>query len=122
MARKLNALISKIEKALGTHLPDFRSGLEPTDRAERILGFVVSSDFEGMGHRDRQSRLKSVLEKELTRDELRLLGPIVTMTPVEAEVEWTWERLLRLWEAVVERVGSFSEHDDPQWWMRSTNT
>lgn len=115
MASSLKMVIAKAEKALGATLSDFRSGLEPADRAERVLGFVVSSDFEGQDHPERNAKLRSVLSVALTRDELRLVGPIVTMTPAEAEIDWTWDRLRRLWEVLVEQVGRFHDRE-PAWW------
>jgi hypothetical protein len=121
VARRLNDLIKKIERVLREDFLDFRSGLESAESAERVLGFVVSSDFEGRDDRDRQGKLKTILEGALSRDELRLVGPIVTMTPAEAEIDWTWDRLLRLWQTVVERIGTLADHDDANWWMRSSN-
>jgi hypothetical protein len=86
MARQLEPLITKVEMLLATHFSDLRSGLEPAERADRVLGFVVSPDFEGLDHRKRQARLKSALEANLPAEELSLIGPIITMTPAEAEI------------------------------------
>lgn len=86
MAQQLKSLIEKIEQALDAELAEFRSGLEPAERSDRVLGFIVSADFENSEHADRQNRLKSILSNLLDAEEILLVGPIVTMTPDEANI------------------------------------
>jgi|GEM_PF-1912556 len=87
MERGLKPLITKVEKRFKEELRGFRSGIEPADRADRVLGFIVSSDFEGVDRRQRQVRLKEILANALTQRELHDVGPILTMTPSEASIE-----------------------------------
>lgn len=86
MARQMRPLIAKVEKVLRTSFASFRSGLEPAERADRVLGFIVSTDFVGLDHGKRQAHLKRVLEQGLSQDELARIGPIITMTPAEADI------------------------------------
>ena len=86
MARSVKTILSRTEKALAAELSEFRSGLEIAEVSQRVFGFVVSSDFEGMDHHERQGRLRSILQAALAGEELERVGPIVTMTPAEADI------------------------------------
>ena len=86
MAGWKTKLIAKIEKALHTELEDFQSGLLRNMPGERVLGYVVSSDFSGKQHSARQRRLDAILKQALTEEELLRLGPIATLTPQEADI------------------------------------
>lgn len=86
MARSVKTILSRTEKALAAELAEFRSGLEIAEVSQRVFGFVVSSDFEGMDHHERQNRLRSVLQEELEDEDMERVGPIVTMTPAEADI------------------------------------
>ena len=86
MAAWKTRLIAKMEKALAAELPGFQSGLLRDLPGERVLGYVVSSEFTGKQHAVRQRRLDSILARALSDDELLRLGPIATLTPQEADV------------------------------------
>jgi hypothetical protein len=77
-------LLRKVNLILSRKLSDFDSGLEYVAATGRVMGFVVSSDFRGPDHAKRQRRLKTALAGDLSPQELRNVGPIVTMNPVEA--------------------------------------
>jgi hypothetical protein len=53
----------------------------------RVLGAVIASGFRGLDHEERQRQLWNQLEAALTVDELRMVGPVVTLTPAEATVD-----------------------------------
>lgn len=86
MAKSLKPLIARINHFLVLHLREYRGGLEESHGHERVLGFVVSASFDRMDHPERQEKLRRLLEAGLEPEELLLLGPIVTMTPREADV------------------------------------
>lgn len=86
MGKSLKPLIRRIDKHLAERLKDYRSGLMPTYLNERIVGYIVSSSFQRLDHGVRQRRLEKLLAEALDPMELLLLGPIVTMTPAEADV------------------------------------
>ncbi|MCK4343347.1 MAG: hypothetical protein KAY37_16655 [Phycisphaerae bacterium] len=77
-------LLKKVENVLNAKLSEFRNGLEE-ETSGRILGFIVSSAFTGRTHEERQARLAKILKKELNSADLAKIGPIVTMTPEEAD-------------------------------------
>lgn len=86
MAKSNNSLKTKVEKVLASALKGFQSGILLSDSKERVLGYVVSSEFSGQDHAKRQARLNNVLEKALDADELLRLGPIATLSPEEAAI------------------------------------
>ncbi len=86
-----NALIRKLERLLASHLADFQAGLLPGSGHDRVTGYVVSSEFRGKDHTARQRKLLALLnnlerEGRITGQERARVGPIVTMTPAEAEI------------------------------------
>jgi len=50
------------------------------------MGAVVSPDFDGLDDKTRQDRIKQALKGLPPEDELRV-GPIVALTPAEAEID-----------------------------------
>lgn len=78
--------ISKLNKILGARLKNFQSGLMRGERSNRVMGYIVSTDFSRIDHHRRQEKMMKILEKELTPSELERVGPIVTMTPLEADI------------------------------------
>ena len=87
-----NELIPKLDRLLAQRLREYQSGLIPASMSDRIIGFIVSADFEDLDHAERQRRLKSLLSGFveaglLTQTEHGRIGPVVTMTPVEAHVD-----------------------------------
>lgn len=86
--KNLKRLISKIETLLGKRMRGFHSELVQTYTGERIVGYVVSSEFRpGLDHAPRQRKLRQILESALDPAELEHVGPIVTMTPSEAGIK-----------------------------------
>lgn len=86
MARSLKALLTRVERLLAAEFTALQSGLEIAQPADRVFGFIVSPAFEGLDHHERQARLRKVLHDDLSEDELSAIGPIVTMTPAEADI------------------------------------
>lgn len=68
-------------------LSGFVSGLDEDGETGRVMGFIVSSDFDDLDQQVRQQRLKALLESGLSREEMSRIGPIVTMTPDEAVID-----------------------------------
>lgn len=79
------SLQDKIEGILKAKLENYSSGLETTPGTKRIMGFIVSSSFRS-DHHARQKKLGKILDENLEKHELDRVGPIVTMTPEEAEI------------------------------------
>ena len=79
-------LLTKLNKLLSAKLPAFQSGLDYAEGSERVIGFVVSTAFSSTDHRTRQKKLRSILEQELSDEDMARIGPIVTMNPAEADV------------------------------------
>ena len=59
-------------------------GVEGTGR---VLGSVITSAFRGLDHDARQQRVWKYLEDALTPEEMQHVGPIVTLTPAEANID-----------------------------------
>lgn len=78
--------IKKLDSLLVTKLKNYKSGLGWSYDKKRILGYVVSSDFARIDHSKRQKKLEKILENALTEKDLESLGPIITMTPAEADM------------------------------------
>lgn len=81
-----STFLRKVNSFLSERLPDFHSGLTHGSTNDRITGYVVSSAFAGCEHGERQKKLRAAMEAELTAEELARIGPIVTMTPAEADI------------------------------------
>lgn len=81
-----NTLLQKLNVSLAERLPDFYSGLTYGSTNNRITGYVVSSAFSGCEHRERQDKLREAMEAVLTPEEFTRIGPIVTMSPAEADI------------------------------------
>lgn len=79
-------LIEKIDQGLSASLSGYVTGLEEVAATGRVIGFVVSPDFEDVDQAGRQDRLKRELASILTDEEIVMVGPIVTMTPEEAAI------------------------------------
>ena len=80
------------EKVIGTlkvQFPDIVDGLETVKSTGRVTGWVASNEFDDLDDRDRQNLLWGVLKEKLTDTELNDLGPIVTLTPAEMEIDVT---------------------------------
>lgn len=79
---------------LQANLRDLRAdGLEEVPDTGRVTGFIVSRDFCDMDDNARQDRLWQLLEKDLKPTELQRIGPIVLLTPAEAEIDLTVDRV-----------------------------
>lgn len=77
------ALQRKVEQALARELRAFPSGLGENMR--HVSGYVISTSFARMSHERRQQMLDRILHKALTPAQRARVGPIVAMTPREAE-------------------------------------
>jgi hypothetical protein len=84
-------LIEKLASLLEARLADFQSGLLSGYKNARVTGYVVSSDFTPLDFSDRQALLERLLREmldqgQLADDELAQIGPIIAMTPAEADL------------------------------------
>lgn len=80
-------MVKQVNELLGAKLADFVSGLEEDAETGRVMGYVVSSDFDRMEQASRQKRVREILKAALPSEQYRLVGPIVTMSPAEADVD-----------------------------------
>lgn len=64
----------------GAELVDF--GFDP---GGRVAGVVAWTGFDGLAQIDRQQRLWAALRARFDRDDLRLVGMILTFTPRELQ-------------------------------------
>ena len=83
----MGSLHDKIIRALKNGFRDLVDGLETVNSAGRVSGFVVSPDFENKDDGARQDRLWHVLDQHLDDETKRQVGPIVALTPAEAEID-----------------------------------
>jgi len=83
----MESLHEKFLEVLTRQYPDLQDGLEVVAETGRVLGSIVSSAFEGLDHEDRQRRVWKLLEDGLSADERCSVGPIVTLTPAEANID-----------------------------------
>jgi hypothetical protein len=79
-------LHKKIIRVLRSHLRDLHDALEDLPGG-RVSGVIISSTFNTMDHQARQAKLRTILQRELTTDELSALGAIAALTPLEAQVK-----------------------------------
>lgn len=79
------SLSSKVRAVLRAEFTALEDHLHPPWRGGHLVGIVVSPDFARMDDRTRMDQLWQVLERGLTADELRRVGPIAALSPAEAE-------------------------------------
>ena len=79
-------LVTKLNRVLKANLDHYQSGLDHIEHSDRVTGFIVSSEFRTLDHRARQKLLATILKRELNDAERTRIGPIVTMTPDEADI------------------------------------
>jgi len=82
MASLHQKVLRAIKKGLGNDISD---GLETVKG--RVTGWIASDEFKGLDDRKRQARLWRAIEQELDADELAHIGPIVALSPSEAELD-----------------------------------
>lgn len=83
----MESLHERVIAALKTEFAGLVDGLETVDSTGRVTGFVVGPDFDGIDDKPRQDRLWKALRNVLEDNELRRVGPIVTLTPAEADID-----------------------------------
>lgn len=77
---------AKIIKALRNDLDaELVDGLDTVRETHRVMGFVASKRFKNLDHAARQKLLWKIINK-LDPAPKNNIGPIVTMTPEEAEL------------------------------------
>ena len=80
-------ILMRIKRMLKKELAGFESGLDENKQTGRVIGYIVSSDFINLSQKRRQQKLDKLLKAELSKEEMRRVGPIVTMTPEEASID-----------------------------------
>lgn len=78
--------LEQIEKILRDQLGGFVSGLDEDGQTGRVMGFIISSDFDDLDQTTRQRKFTELLKSQLSPDQMLRIGPIVTMTPEEAAI------------------------------------
>lgn len=78
-------LHEEVISRLRASFPDLVDGLETTE-TKRVMGAVISRKFERLDDKARQDRISKVLEG-LEPEHRRRIGPIVALTPAEAEID-----------------------------------
>jgi len=79
------SLKNRIEQLLRSSLDHLDSHLERLPDG-RVAGTIVSADFSGVDHDDRQKRLWKILD-ELPAESVSKVGAITALTPEEWSVE-----------------------------------
>jgi hypothetical protein len=74
-------------KVLRAHFKEVQDALDDVPETGRITGAIISPSFNRLGFSQRQKRLESALKNGLSRDEYAHVGPIVVLTPREADVK-----------------------------------
>lgn len=88
----MDPLQQKVIETLRSHLSrDVEDGLETVPSSGRVTGWVAAAAFEGKDHPQRQKLLWDTLDRELTQQERSKVGPVVTLTPAEAEFDVTMD-------------------------------
>ena len=82
----MGKLHKKVIRVLKQSFSDVIDALDEVPETNRITGVVISSVFEGLSHKKRQTRLWRALEAGLTKDEQEDVGPIAALTPAEAMI------------------------------------
>lgn len=96
-------LMGKVQNILATQFPGASVKLEKAG-PDKVAGFLVWTRFKGVEQITRQSRLWTVLEKELTAEELLRVSTILTLTPEEMPVSQLANRLPRHGKTPARRV------------------
>ncbi len=81
------SILETIEAILRDQLAGFVSGLDQDEQTGRVMGFIISSDFDNLDQKTRQRKFAEALESKLSPDQMLRIGPIVTMTPDEAAID-----------------------------------
>ena len=81
------SILETIDSILRDQLGGFVSGLDQDEQTGRVMGFVISSDWDDLDQKARQRELAKLLESELSSEQMLRIGPIVTMTPDEAAID-----------------------------------
>ena len=76
------SLEEKLSQALTRRLRDGQVDLERLPNG-RVVGHVVSSEFDGLSYDDRRKRLWQIIDEELTAEEARQVSTLLTYTPEE---------------------------------------
>ena len=79
------SLKNEIEELLRSSLKNVEPHLERLPGG-RVGGTIVTGDFSGVDHDDRQKRLWEILD-QLPADRVSKVGPITALTPEEWSVE-----------------------------------
>ncbi len=83
----MGQLHTKVISALKDRFADIVDGLETVNSTDRVTGWIASRGFNGLEDSQRQDLLWELLEHSLTSEELSRVGPIVTLTPSEVEID-----------------------------------
>lgn len=73
---------AKIERLLSSVLRDGRTDLETLPNGH-VCGHVISPEFEGLSYEERRLRIRQILERGLTKEELLNVSTLLTYTPQE---------------------------------------
>jgi hypothetical protein len=89
----MDTLRERVVSALRRRFPDLVvDELEEIPETNRVTGVVASGVFAGVDDRTRQEQLWEVLKKDLQPEDLPHVGPIVALTPMEADIDTRVDR------------------------------
>ncbi len=85
----MDSLLEKVITALRKHYGDSLvvDGLETSPSTGRVMGWIAAAAFQGLDDPERRESLYRTLQSELTSTEYASIGPIVALTPVEAQFD-----------------------------------
>lgn len=81
----MEAVEEKLKTLIANRLRDGMADLEVLPNG-RVVGHIISSEFEDLDYGDRRKRLWEIIDSELSLEEKRKLSTLLTYTPEEWNV------------------------------------
>lgn len=117
-------LDERVEQLLRRQFRGATAEIEPARQGSLLSGRLIWKGFDGIDHRERQRRLRKVLDEELRQGEKERIGLVLTLSQLEfssmkeefgpPSVIWTgswseWVRLIRIdWSEVPQTYGAYA--------------
>jgi acid stress-induced BolA-like protein IbaG/YrbA len=83
----MEKLQEKLDEILKRELKNGRTEQLETLSNGHVCGHVISTEFDNLDYTQRRHRIKGILEKHLSKDELLKISTLLTYTPDEWGVE-----------------------------------
>jgi acid stress-induced BolA-like protein IbaG/YrbA len=78
----MESVKDKLRRVIVENLREASADLETLPNG-RIVGHIISSDFDGLSYAERRERLWRVIDEEMNREEVEQLSTLLTYTPEE---------------------------------------